>query len=406
MEQIGTYVATITTAAVEERLRALAPLGLAIALFLADIESSNDVSLLLTMLEQAIVSIAATGRALALNQLREIASAMENYHCRACRLYCIYEGGLWQSALPCTLSAFNIYCTSNWAHSDMPIGTCTHIVDAFVEVLQTVLVGAIASATSLVFLPTWGTIDGDLWIREIAYNCQLVYNGARELGDAIASYYWVLVLPDRFIDALVQGEALDVSMFPQHQLNPCLTLQTSLSKCLHWCRQGVLQEQDTLSVLFWKPELSRTIGCMKTRSGTGGQLQWHNCSYISATYCGVITGIDGVVRLSAQELDSAFALRLQVSLRQAIGGVLQDAFQTGRSTVGVHRHLRYPLSFCDILGVPALSLLNSHGIEARTYSDHLCDWTEELPQDSSGTSEPKRVHIEAPRGIEVIVKHT
>ena len=65
-----------------------------------------------------------------------------------------------KSALPCTLSAFNIYCTSNWAHSDMPIGTCTHIVDAFVEVLQTVLVGAIVSATSLVFLPTWGTIDG------------------------------------------------------------------------------------------------------------------------------------------------------------------------------------------------------------------------------------------------------
>ena len=95
MEQIGTYIATITTAAVEERLRALAPLGLAIALFLADIESSNDVSLLLTMLEQAIVSIAATGRALALNQLREIASALENYHCRACRIYCIYEGGLW-----------------------------------------------------------------------------------------------------------------------------------------------------------------------------------------------------------------------------------------------------------------------------------------------------------------------
>ena len=123
------------------------------------------------------------------------------------------------------------------------------------------------------FLPTWGTIDGDLWIREIAYNCQLVYKGTWEIGGAIASFYWVLVLPDRFIDALVQGEALDVSMFPQHQLNPCLTLQTSLSKCLHWCRQGVLQEQDTLSVLFWKPELSRAIGCMKTRSGTGGQLQ-------------------------------------------------------------------------------------------------------------------------------------
>ena len=122
--------------------------------------------------------------------------------------------GKWQSALPCTLSAFNIYCTSNWAHSDMPIGTSTYIVDCFVEALQTVLVGAIVSETSLVFLPTWGTIDGDLWVREIAYKCRLVYKGARDIGDSIAPYYWVLVLPDRFIDALIQGDALDVSMFP------------------------------------------------------------------------------------------------------------------------------------------------------------------------------------------------
>ena len=170
----------------------------------------------------------------------------------------------------------------------------------------------------------------------------------------------------------------------------------------------MIQEDDTLSVVYWRPELPRTGSSMKTRSGTGGQQNWHNCSYISASYCGIITGQNGVVRLSAEELESAFALRLQLSVRQAIGGVLQDAFQTGRSSIGVHRHLRYPLSFCDIAGVPALSLLNSHGIEARTYSDHLCDWTEELPADSSGTSdsEPKRVHIEAPRGIEVIVKHT
>ena len=163
-----------------------------------------------------------------------------------------------------------------------------------------------------------------------------------------------------------------------------------------------MPEQETLSVLFWKPETSRTVGHMKSRSGTGGQQQWHNCSYISATCCGIITGENGVVRLSAAELANAFALRLQVSLRQAIGGVLQDAFQTGRSTIGVHRHLRYPLSFCDILGVPPLSLLNSHGTEARTYSNHLGDWTEELPADSS---EPQSVHIEAPRGVEVIVKH-
>ena len=283
MEQIGNYIAAITSAGIEKRLRTLAQLGLAIALFLADIESSNDVALLLAMLEQAIVSIAATGLALALSHLRDIASALESYHCRACRIYCIYEGALWQGTLPCTLAAFNIYCTSNWAHSEMPIGTSTYIVDCFVETLQGFLVGSIVSATPLVVIPILGGVDGDAWIRETAYNCRLAYKGARDIGNSIAPYYWVLVLPDRWIDSLTQAIALDVSMFPMHQLNPCLTLQTALSKCLHWCRQGVI-EGETLSALFWKPDAARCIGNMKSRCGTGGQLQWHNCSYISATY--------------------------------------------------------------------------------------------------------------------------
>ena len=204
-------------------------------------------------------------KALALNQLRDIASALESYHCRACRIYCIYEGGLWQSALPCTLTAFNIYCTSSWAHSEMPIGTSTYIVDCFVETLQTILVGSIVSATSLAFIPIWGGVDGDAWIREIAYSCRLAYKGTRDIGNSIAPYYWVLVLPDRYIDSLTQAIALDVSMFPMHQLNPCLTLQTALSKCLHWCRQGVIEEGETLSALFWKPEAARCIGNMKSR---------------------------------------------------------------------------------------------------------------------------------------------
>ena len=401
MEQIGIYIATITSGTTEERLRALAPLGLAIALFLASIESSNDVSLLLTVLEQTITTIANTGRALALGQLREIAGALENYHCRACRIYAIYEGSLWQSALACTLTAYNVYCTSNWAHPDMPLGMCVHIVGAFVEGLQTVLIGATVSATSLVYLPTWGTIDGDLFIREIAFNCQLVYKGTGQIGGGIASFWWVLVLPDRLIDALIQGE-LDVSGFPQHQLNPCLTFQTAMSKALHWCRQAVLSEEDSLSVFYWRPSLPRVDSFMKTRSGVGGQQNWHNTSYISASYCGIITGENGLVRLSAEELENAFALRLRVTIRQCIGGVLMDAYQGDTSSIGLHRHLRYPLCFRNLAGVPTLSLLNQHGLEARADSDHLCDWTEELPRGS----EPSRVTIEAPRGIEVIVKNT
>ena len=43
---------------------------------------------------------------------------------------------------------------------------------------------------------------------------------------------------------------------------------------------------------------------MKTRSGTDSRI---GSSYISASYCGIITGVNDEVRLSAEELESAFA---------------------------------------------------------------------------------------------------
>ena len=147
------------------------------------------------MIEQAIVSIASHGHGLALNNLRDIGTALGSFHCRACRLYCIYEGALWASGLPCTLAAYNHFCTSNWANAEMPIGASTHIVNCFVETLQTVLVGAVVSCTPLVLLPIHGGVDGDCWTREIAFNCRLAYRGARDIATSIVPFYWVLVLP-------------------------------------------------------------------------------------------------------------------------------------------------------------------------------------------------------------------
>ena len=398
MERIGSLVTTITTASAEERLRASAQVGLAIAIFLSDIESSQDVAVVITMIEQAIVSIASHGHGLALNNLRDIGTALESFHCRACRLYCIYKALFGRldcraPSRPTIISAPAIGRTQK-----CPLGH--HIVNCFVETLQIVIVGTVVSCTPLVFIPIHGGVDGDTSIREIAFNCRLTYRGARDIASSIVPFYWVLVLPDSMIDSLTQGVPLDATPFPMNQLNPCHTLQTALSKTLHWVRQQVIGEQETLSAIFWKPTIERCIGTLKVRDGTAGQLCWHNCSYISSTYCGIITAEDGVLTLAAQEIANSFAIRLQVTARQAIGGVLQDCFQTGRSTTGVHLLLRMPLAFCDISGVPPLSLLNSHGIEARTYSQH--DYIEDAPADSS---EPQQVHIAAPRGVEVIVTH-
>ena len=109
MEHIGNLLATITSVRAEERLRAIAQLDLAIAIFLSDIESAAEVAVLIAMIEQVITSIAATGQGLALNNVRDIATALENFHCRACRLYCIYDQTLWSSTLPSTLAPTTIF---------------------------------------------------------------------------------------------------------------------------------------------------------------------------------------------------------------------------------------------------------------------------------------------------------
>ncbi|CAE7886090.1 ABCB10, partial [Symbiodinium sp. KB8] len=174
MEHIGNLLATITSVRAEERLRAIAQLDLAIAIFLSDIESAAEVAVLIAMIEQVITSIAATGQGLALNNVRDIATLDIAEH--AC--------------------AYNDFCTSNWAHSEMPIGASTHIVNCFVDTLQSIIVEAAVSCAPLVFLPTHGGCDGDNWVREIAFNCRLAFKGARDIADSIAAYYWVLVLPD------------------------------------------------------------------------------------------------------------------------------------------------------------------------------------------------------------------
>ena len=51
-------------------------------------ESAAEVAVLIAVIEQAIVTIAAGGNALALIHLKEIATALEGFHVKACRIYC------------------------------------------------------------------------------------------------------------------------------------------------------------------------------------------------------------------------------------------------------------------------------------------------------------------------------
>ena len=100
--------------------------------------------------------------------------------------------------------------------------------------------------------------------------------------------------------------------------------------------------------------------------------------------------------MAAQEIANCFALKLRITARQAIGGFLQDAFDTGCATIGLNRHLMMPLAFAEIENAPALSLLNSPGIEGPPHTQAIEAPPEPIDQ--------QQVQVSVPHGVEVIVK--
>ena len=335
-------------------------LAVAIALYVADLESAAQIAIVITLLERVLIAIEHQAPNIALVDLKEVVCALEGMHIRCCQIYCAYEGRLFESTLSPNMASFNCYCTCPFASPNMQIGLATHLVRCCKERLIGTAIGSIANVSSMVWLPIYGYFHGDHWLRQIASQVTLTFRGNENTEDGLAPFYWILVLPSGMIASLVQGLRTDISTLPMGQANPCMTLSTALAKALHWVRQGHIDANAELSALVWRPTIASTSAELKTETGRGGQAYWRNVSYIGATYCGIATADGhGLWGLTNAEIENCFSINLRLTARQCSTAFLHDCY-SGTASSGLHRHLVFPIALST---VEQLSTIGTNGEE-------------------------------------------
>ena len=72
------------------------------------------------------------------------------------------------------------------------------------------------------------------------------------------------------IESLTRGIAANIGFLPQFQANPCCTLATAIAKTCHWLRQGHIEANAPLGVMYWRPCTASARSGLKVPSGKGG----------------------------------------------------------------------------------------------------------------------------------------
>ena len=215
--------------------------------------------------------------------------------------------------------------------------------------------------------PSFGMIRN--WLRDVIVTKVAI---VEDIEEALFSpLKMVLILPTAMIQAIVSGEIVDFSAFPQTQVNFALTLAGALHKIGHWVRQNCFPSWNVpLSMMIAPLVHSQTSFIAKDPlTFRGGLLHWHNQSYICATT--LLSSIVPFGTLSLAQRNKSIVFDLKMSLRDIAGYFNRDCTEHN----WVHlRHLPAPPIAANCY--PALmSTIDADGLEADIPGD--CDWNEE-----------------------------
>ena len=398
MQGIEDAADRLNSAPATEKLRRVTQLCIALSLYIGDITSSMQIGVVLTLLERTIATIANTVGTLPLDCITEVLQGLEGQYIRYCQLYCAFEGALHYSPLSPNALAFNSFVTCDFATASMGIGVAALIAKQMRIALNGIDVGSLANFSRLVWIsPVIGSFTGDAWLKQIVSSLTLTSKGTQESEHELCDFYWVTVLPLSTIESLTRGIAANIGYLPQFQANPCCTMATAIAKACHWLRQGHIEANAPLGVMYWRPCTASARSGLKVPSGKGGQEHWHNCAYVASSYCGVVTGgEEGDWQLTAAEVDWSFSFDLGVNARQLANAYLADCY-SGTAHWAVHRHLVFPTALSHVQGVPALFTLDHNDAE-EPIARHIEPASTEIVQRN-----PPRVRLIVESGTEVSV---
>ncbi|CAE7578414.1 unnamed protein product [Symbiodinium sp. CCMP2592] len=177
----------------------------------------------------------------------------------------------------------------------------------------------------------------------------------------------VTTLPASIIESLSSGRSTEIPT-PLGQLNAQFSVDAALRKLCHWYRQNRftnIQNLELVKLLICRPTKLMMDTRLKKPEGVGGFLKYHNCSFLSNSWCLTIDSeqnqiggpytycLDGLVR------QHCIVLELTTMNVEALASLLHNSsYEHWFPTEAVHRHCTLPLTHMQIEGTPELFLLS------------------------------------------------
>ncbi|CAE7601934.1 unnamed protein product [Symbiodinium sp. CCMP2592] len=194
-----------------------------------------------------------------------------------------------------------------------------------------------------------------IFTRAIAvttFNC-------RQYGpvDGLVDWFACLALPASIIESLVSGRVTEIPT-PLGQLNPQFSVDAALRKLCHWYRQSRFSRSqcaEMVKVLIFRPTRLMMDTRLKNPEGVGGFLKYHNCSFLSCSWCLTIDStqnqiggeytycLDGIVR------QHCIVLALATVNVEGLASLMRNSsYEHWYPTEAVHRHCTFPVSSVQI----------------------------------------------------------
>ncbi|CAE7764697.1 unnamed protein product [Symbiodinium sp. CCMP2592] len=187
--------------------------------------------------------------------------------------------------------------------------------------------------------------------------------------DGLVEWFACLALPASIIESLVSGQVTNIPT-PLGQLNPQFSVDASLRKLCHWYRQNRFSRSqcaELVKVLIFRPTRLMMDTRLKNPEGIGGFQKYHNCSFLSCSWCLTIDStqnqiggdytycLDGIVR------QHCIVLELATLNVEGLASLMHNSsYEHWYPTEAVHRHCTFPVSCMQIEGVPELMLLSEN----------------------------------------------
>ncbi|CAE7237018.1 unnamed protein product [Symbiodinium sp. CCMP2592] len=184
--------------------------------------------------------------------------------------------------------------------------------------------------------------------------------------DGLTDWFACIALPASIIESLNSGLTTLIPT-PLGQLNAQLSVGAALRKLCHWYRQNRFtdaQNRELVKIIVFRPLKRMTDTRLKAPDGVGGFALYHNCSFLSSSWCLTIDSTHDAIAntysyiLPGLVRQHSIVLELPTLNVEGLASLVHNSsYANWFPTETVHRHCTLPLTHLEIEGTPELYLL-------------------------------------------------